>query len=60
MQKAHKKELAQLKKMEDLLVKIIKMRLLDSTSFGTELDDILGYIAKVYKEAYYGDNLNGL
>ena len=60
LKKAHKKEQAQLKTEKDLLIKMRKVRLLDNDGFDTELEAILGLVAKIYKEAYHGGDLNGV
>ena len=58
LKKAHKNEQAQLKSVKDLLLKMRKARLLDNDGFDTELEAILNLVAKIYKEAYHGGDLN--
>ena len=60
LKKAHKNEQAQLKSVKDLLLKMRKARLLDNDGFDTELEAILNLVAKIYKEAYHGGDLNGV
>ena len=60
LKKAHKNEQAQLKSVKDSLLKMRKARLLDNDGFDTELEAILNLVAKIYKEAYHGGDLNGV